>query len=175
MDIWSFVRLSAKLAAWHRNYLVLVYIRFWSLIWLNIGPTQSVLRIFARNFVQTCLGAPASGLSKKKNGSFFFLPTVNAWRLLTSLKACGWSGHIFAPSASPKPFNKFLAHVTLFGCSWGSVWHHLCDTRVDIAIGIRVWLFFSERAASRCSKACLYKVSRKYSKNWLRRTNIKSN
>ena len=34
---------------------------------------------------------------------------------------------------------------------------------------------FSGRAASRRSKACLYKVSRKYSKNWLRRTNIKSN
>ena len=35
--------------------------------------------------------------------------------------------------------------------------------------------FFSGRAASRCSKACLHKVSRKYSKNWLRRINIKSN
>ena len=35
-------------------------------------------------------------------------------------------------------------------------------------------LFFSGRAASRCSKAYLYKVSRKYSKNWLRRTHIKS-
>ena len=34
--------------------------------------------------------------------------------------------------------------------------------------------FFSERAVSRWSKACLYKVSRKKSKNWLRRTNIKS-
>ena len=35
--------------------------------------------------------------------------------------------------------------------------------------------FKSGRAASRFSKACLYKVSRKYSKNWLRKTNIKSN
>ena len=34
---------------------------------------------------------------------------------------------------------------------------------------------FSERAASRCSKAWLYRVSRKYSKNWLRRTSIRSN
>ena len=34
--------------------------------------------------------------------------------------------------------------------------------------------FFSGPAASRCSKACLHKVSRKNSKNWLRRTNIKS-
>ena len=35
--------------------------------------------------------------------------------------------------------------------------------------------FFSGPAASRCSNACLYKGSRKKSKNWLRRTNIKSN
>ena len=32
---------------------------------------------------------------------------------------------------------------------------------------------FSEREASRCSKACFYKVSCKYSKNWRRRTNIR--
>ena len=44
VDIWTFVRLSAKITAWHRNYLVLVYFRFWSLIWPNIGPTQLVLR-----------------------------------------------------------------------------------------------------------------------------------
>ena len=31
VDIWTFVRLSAKITAWHRNYLVLVYIRFWAL------------------------------------------------------------------------------------------------------------------------------------------------
>ena len=31
VDIGTFVQLSAKLTAWHRNYLVLVYIRFWAL------------------------------------------------------------------------------------------------------------------------------------------------
>ena len=31
VDIWTFVRLSAKITAWHRNYLVLVYNRFWAL------------------------------------------------------------------------------------------------------------------------------------------------
>ena len=31
VDIWSFVRLSAKITAWHCNYLVFVYIRFWAL------------------------------------------------------------------------------------------------------------------------------------------------
>ena len=35
--------------------------------------------------------------------------------------------------------------------------------------------FFSGPAASRCPKACLYKVSCKKSKNWLLRTNIESN
>ena len=33
---------------------------------------------------------------------------------------------------------------------------------------------FSDWAACRCPKACLYEVQHKYSKNWLRRTNIKS-
>ena len=33
---------------------------------LNIGPTQSVLEVFALNAVQTCLGAPGRGLFRKK-------------------------------------------------------------------------------------------------------------
>ena len=41
-------------------------------------------------------------------------------------------------------------------------------------IGRKKNSLFCERAASRCSKACFYKVSRKYSKNRLRRTNNKS-
>ena len=31
VDIWTLVRLNAKITAWHLNYLVLVYIRFSSL------------------------------------------------------------------------------------------------------------------------------------------------
>ena len=52
--------------------------------------------------------------------------------------------------------------------------------RGQILIGLycrqtKKWpIFFSGPAASRCFKACLYNVSRKNSKNWLRRTNIKS-
>ena len=42
-------------------------------------------------------------------------------------------------------------------------------------VGRKKKSFSSRRAASRCSKACLHKVSRKYSENWLLRTNIKSN
>ena len=57
----------------------------------------------------TCLGAPGSGWFKIQNGSFFFLPTVNAYLLLTSLKVCDWSGHIFATSASPRSLTKKMA------------------------------------------------------------------
>ena len=50
----------------------------------------------------------------------------------------------------------------------------------QILIGIycrkKKWaIFFSGPAASRCSKACLYKISRKNSKNWMRRSNNESN
>ena len=36
----------------------------------------------------------------------FFLPTVNAYLLMTSLKVCDWSGHIFGTSASPGSLTK---------------------------------------------------------------------
>ena len=38
---------------------------------------------------------------EKNSGSFCFLPRVNAYQYLTSLKVCDWSGHIFG-SASPR-------------------------------------------------------------------------
>ena len=44
---------------------------------LNIGPTQSVLRIFEQNIVRTCTGAPGSGSFRKKL-VMFFLPMLNA-------------------------------------------------------------------------------------------------
>ena len=80
-------------------------------IWLNIGPTQSVLRFFARNFVQTCLGAPGSGWSRKKR-VIVFLSTVNAYQYLTSLEV--WSGHIFGASASPRSLTKKQAMTPSF-------------------------------------------------------------
>ena len=45
----------------------------------------------------------------EKKGVIFFLPTVNAYLLLTSLKVCDWSGHIFGASASPRSLTKKLA------------------------------------------------------------------
>ena len=58
-------------------------------------------------------------LIQKKHGSFYFLPTVNAYLLLTSLKVCDWSGHIsvllIAPLL-PSRSSKKMA-VTLFHCS----------------------------------------------------------
>ena len=50
-------------------------------MWLNIGPKQSVLRIFARNFVQTWLEAPGSGSSRKKRGKKKSSSHGNAWLL----------------------------------------------------------------------------------------------
>ena len=68
-----------------------------------------MLRTLALNVVQKCLGAPGSGWPRKKSGSFFFLPTVNAYLLLTSLKVCDWSGHIFGASASLRSLAKKMA------------------------------------------------------------------
>ena len=44
----------------------------------------------------------------EKTFVFFFLPTVNVYLLLTSLKVCDWSGHIFGASASPRSLTKKL-------------------------------------------------------------------
>ena len=44
-------------------------------------------------------------LVQNKNGSFF-LPAVNAYLLLTSLKVCDWSGDIFGASARPRSLTK---------------------------------------------------------------------
>ena len=72
VDISTFVRLSAKTTAWHRNYLVLVYIRFWALN-LTLNWSYSVS---SSNFcAKLCTHMPWSirkHLVQKKNGSFFF-------------------------------------------------------------------------------------------------------
>ena len=108
VDIWTFVRVSAKITSWHCNYLVLVCIRFWALFWLHIGPTLSVLRFFERNFCTDIPWSTWKRLVLKKMGHFF-LPTVNACLLLTSSKVRDWSGHSFGASASPRSFTKKMA------------------------------------------------------------------
>ena len=45
----------------------------------------------------------------RKKKAFYFLPTVNAGLLLTSLMASDWSGHLFGASASPTSLTKKLA------------------------------------------------------------------
>ena len=79
---------------------------------LNSGPTQSALRTFARNLVQTSIGAPGSGSSrkkKKKRKKGYGISYGNACLLLTSLQACDWSGHIFGDSASLGSFTNSLS------------------------------------------------------------------
>ena len=47
---------------------------------------------------------------KKKRVIFFrSCSSPNAYLLLTSLKVCDWSGHIFGASASPRSLTKKLA------------------------------------------------------------------
>ena len=48
----------------------------------------------------------AAGPEKK---GYFFLPTVNAYQYLTSLKVCDWSGHIFGASDSPRSLTTKMA------------------------------------------------------------------
>ena len=38
-----------------------------------------------------------------------FLPTVNSYQYLASLKVCDWSGHIFGASGSPRFLAKKMA------------------------------------------------------------------
>ena len=44
-----------------------------------------------------------------KNESFTFLPTVNAYQYLTSLKVCDWSEHVFDAGASTRSVTQKLA------------------------------------------------------------------
>ena len=86
------------------------------------------------------VSSPGSGLFRKKWEIYRFSSSWNAWLLLTSLKACDWSGHMFGASANPRSFTKILAmFVTLFRCSWRSAWYQICGIRVAIACGIRGW------------------------------------
>ena len=103
-----------------------------------IVPTQSVLRIIALNFVKTCLGAPGSG-SFRKNVSFFLL-AVNTRLLLTSLRACDWSGHVFGASTSPRSLTKKVVIMSPSSNILGGqhVIPNICDIRVAVAAcGIR--------------------------------------
>ena len=79
-------------------------------------------------------------MSRKINGSFFILPTVNAYQYLTSLNVCDWSGHIFGASASPRSFNKKLAmspSSAVHGGQHDTEYSVACDIEVANACGFR--------------------------------------
>ena len=93
VDIWTFVRWSAKITAWYRNYLVLEYIvRFWALILtcliLVVRSTVSSSSIcWSKNFVRST-NMPWStwkleAARPEKKWVIFFLPTVNSWLSVT--------------------------------------------------------------------------------------------
>ena len=75
VDIWTFVRLSAKIPAWFRNYMALGYIRFWAtkidLILALRSEFFDFLRETLHKHALEHLNAAASG--KKIVNFFFFL------------------------------------------------------------------------------------------------------
>ena len=81
-------------------------------IWLDVGPTQSDLRIFAWKKIQACLWVPAVGSFRRKNdGGEMLFSYENDRPLLTFSEAFGRWGHVFAISASPRCWTrKWLCH-----------------------------------------------------------------
>ena len=70
---------------------------------------RSQLSIF---FAKLCKNMPWNTWKRpvqKKKRLIFSLPTVNAYLLLTSLKACDWSAHIFGASSSRRSLTKKMA------------------------------------------------------------------
>ena len=57
---------------------------------------------------------------------------------MTILKACGWSGHSFAASASPRPSTK-TGYGTFSRWSLRSLWYQIYGIQIAIACGIRGW------------------------------------
>ena len=73
MNIWAFVRKICEIRVFTFSYFVSVYDQLWVIVWLNIGPTQSDIRIFVWNVLWACLGVPGTGLKYMKRK--WFLPT----------------------------------------------------------------------------------------------------
>ena len=118
-DIWTLVRFSAKITAWHCNYLVFVYIRFRALNLTYYWSYAVSSSIFCAKLCTSMPWSTWKRLVQKKKGSFFYFYS-NAYLLLTSLKVRDWSGHIFGASASPRSLIYIFGYVTLFHCSWRS-------------------------------------------------------
>ena len=73
VDIWTFVRLSAKTTAWHRNYLVLVYIRFWAKIDLILVLRSQFFHFLCDTLRRHAMEHPEAPGTDKKGCFFFFL------------------------------------------------------------------------------------------------------
>ena len=135
---FDFCAVKCKITAWHRNYLVLVCFRFRA---FNLTWTWSYEVSLSNICTKLCTNMPWSTckLLVQKKMLFCFFPTVNAWLLLTSSKACDWSGRIFSASASFRSLTKETGDVALFHCSWRLAWCQMSDILVAIACGIRDW------------------------------------
>ena len=79
MDIWTFVRYYAKITAWHRNYLVLVYSRFWALIFYVVLVLRSQFFEYLHETLYKHVLEHLEAARPEKNIFFFlFLPAVKA-------------------------------------------------------------------------------------------------
>ena len=136
--VWIFARLSAKITAWHRYYLVLVCIRFFGSRFDLILVLRSQFFDFLReSFTSMPWNLEAAGL--EKNGPFFSLlqqwMPINIWLIWTSVIG-RYTFSVLASVLGPSQKNGY---VILFHCSWQSAWYQICDIRVANACGIRAW------------------------------------
>ena len=114
--VWTFGLLCGKVQR-SRLRLVITWFQGRFDFRLNVSPTLSVLLgIFARTFVQICLGVPGSVSFRKyaRTSCDFFLPTVNAW-LLRPLRRPVIGRDIFSALAPVLgPWQKKLAMSPTF-------------------------------------------------------------
>ena len=81
------------------------------------------------------------------NGSFFFLLTANAYILLTSLKVCDWSGHIFGASASRRSLTRKMAMPPSSTVHGGQHWYVTFELLVHASfVADEIWGFMLEPA-----------------------------
>ena len=74
VDVWTFVRYSAKITVWHRNYLILVYIRSWGAKYdLVLVLRKQFFEYFRETLYKHMPWSTWKRLVQKKMRFFFFL------------------------------------------------------------------------------------------------------
>ena len=96
--------------------------------------------MFARNFVQTCLGPPGSGSSKRKKWLIFFSSYGKCLTIFDLVQGVWLVGTHFRRLRQSKVLHKIkLAMSPSSTVHGGQYDHQICGIRVAIACGIRGW------------------------------------